>query len=522
MRDVKSPMKAWCWGMLMGLLALLLVACEAPPMRSDLSSAEKLQGGVALVGITQEPDFLDPHLAVAAGTKEILHNVFEGLMRMDASGHFHPALAKDYAVEAEGKALSFALRDDVFFHHGRRMDHRDVLYSLRRAAGLDTGTPLVPALAGVTEISFDATRERLIIRQAEPQLDLLAALTVAIVPKDVPDLSKEPVGTGPFRLNSYLPQEQLRLDRFEDYWGKKAYLDGLIFKIYGSQDAAYMELLAAQIDLFPYLTHEKAEGLKDHYALVKGSANMVQLLAMNHAKPPLDQQKVRAAIEAAVDRQQIIDLVMGGEGRALTTGMSPAMADFYNENLPVREGADLSKAKRLLKEAGIQELSLELKVPANYTIHVDTARILQAQLAKVGVELRLVPLDWGTWIASVYQGGDYALTVIALTFDFSPSDVLDRYQADSADNFIHFDHADYDRLAKDAREALDLNERQDLYAQMQDILHREVASVFIQDPMNITAVRKGLSGYIQYPAYILALADLAFTDQEALERSLDR
>lgn len=484
--------------------------------------SEALRGGKVIVGITQEPDFLDPQLAVAAGTKEILFNLFEGLVKMNVKGEFVPCLAKSWTSEKDGRALRFVLKEQVKFHNGETMTADDVVWSLRRAAGLDGGEAKIPQLAGLADVRAENDGKEVVVESKELNPDLLGFLNTAIMPRDVEKQNEHPIGTGPFEFVSYTPQVGLVMKRFEDYHGEKAFLDEVEFRIYGNMDAAYMELMSGGIDLFPYLTEEKAGSLKDLYEINEGGANMVQLMAMNNERAPLDDRRVREAVSLAVDRDKIVELVMGSAGTPLASGMSPEMGRFFNDELkPVK--ADPAAAKKLLKEAGYADgLTLTVTVPGNYLIHVDTANIIAAQLKEAGITLKIETVEWGTWLERVYAGRDYQMTIIALTYEYTPSDVLNRFSSTADNNFINFKNDAYDKLVAQAASENEDSQRVSFFHEMQKILADETASVFIQDPMNLTAVRKGLTGYHQYPAYVQDLSTVGYTDQALLDESLLR
>lgn len=476
------------------------------------------QGGAIKVGITQEPDFLDPHLAVAAGTKEILFNIFQGLVRLSPEGAFEPCLATSWEVEEEGLAYRFFIREGVKFHNGQELRLDDIVFSLKRAAGLLDQPALVAELSELTGVEADPETHSVLVRQKEINPDLISLLTTAIIPADYEDQTDQPVGTGPFKLQSYTPQVSLVLERFADYWEEgKPYLDQVTFQIYGDMDAAYLELMAGQIDIFPYLTAEKAASLADKYQLVAGGANMLQLMAFNNDREPLDNPLVREAINLAIDRAKLVEMIMGEYGRPVVSAMTPSMGPYYNESLLVACTANPEAAKEKLAEAGYPEgLELTVTVPANYLIHVDTANILAAQLAKAGIKLSLENVEWGTWLERVYAGRDYQMTVIALTYDyFTPSDVLNRYMQEAPDNFINYQSEAYDELAKAAAREVEEGKRQEMYREMQALLLQDHASAFLQEPFNVTAVKKGLTGYVQYPAYVLDMSTVALLAEAA-------
>ena len=116
----------------------------ASPSASAAVSAAPVQGGELTVGIAQDlDDSIDPHKMVSAGTREVLFNVFEGLLKPDTAGEMQPAVASDCKINDTGDVFTFTLRDGVKFHNGNPVTTKDVVYSLKRAAGFDTGTPLI-------------------------------------------------------------------------------------------------------------------------------------------------------------------------------------------------------------------------------------------------------------------------------------------------------------------------------------------------------------------------------------------
>lgn len=510
--------------LIFALLTLpLIYPHELCAEESEVEASGALQGGRVIVGITQEPDFFDPHLAVAAGTKEILFNIFQGLTAMTPEGEYQPCLAESWEVEDEGKTYRFKLREDVYFHNGEKMSAEDVLYSLERAAGLGENEALMPELAMIKAVEISEDETEVVIELKESTPDLPAFLTVAIIPQAYEEQNEHPIGTGPFRFKEYIPQVSVELERFEEYWQEDLpYLDEVSFRIYGDMDAAYLELLAGEIDIFPYLTEEKLQGLEDKYEVVAGGINMIQVLALNNEAEPLFDPLVREAINLAIDREQVREMIMGEYGQEIVSAMAPSMGKFYNEELAKDAlSADQEAAKAKLAEAGLKDgFTLKISVPANYLIHVDTANLLAAQLAEVGITAVIDPVDWGTWLEKIYTEREYEATVIALTYDFyTPVDVMNRFMTDSPDNFINYVDMEYDLLALKAEKELNESNRINLYHRMQEILWEDKVSIFLQEPFNITVVRKPLAGYRQYPAYVQDMASVYYTDQAELDAS---
>ncbi|NLJ70666.1 MAG: ABC transporter substrate-binding protein [Clostridiaceae bacterium] len=462
------------------------------------------QGGSVIVGITQELDSLDPYLAAAAGTKEVIYNFFDGLVKLMPDGTFEPALAESFDFSDDATEFTFKIRTGVKFHNGDDLTLDDVVYSLERAAGMlpDSEAALIPQLAIIESVSADTEAGTVTVKLKESDADFITYMTLAIIPQDYTEQAQKPIGTGPFIFTEYKTQTHLKMKRNPDYWrDRTAYLDEVTFMIVPDADAAIMDLQEGNFDIFPYLTIDKAELLKDKYDFIAADSNMVQIWGLNNQRAPFDDPVVRKAINMAIDKQMLIDAVTFGEGRVLESGMAPPMQDYYNADLTSPYNPE--EAKSMLEEAGYQDLKIEITVPGDYVIHVQTAEVLAEQLKQIGVTAEVKTVDWGTWLSDVYMGRNYDSTVIALTFDYvAPATVLRHYYSKSDNNFINFVSTEFDELYEAALSETDHAKRVELYHQMQKILQDDAASVFLQNPGTQTAVIKTLGGYTTYPQYV--------------------
>ncbi len=459
------------------------------------------------VGITQEPGLFDPHLAVAAGDKEILFNIFEGLYKFSSDGTLNPALATNCTVSDDCKEFTFDLRKDVKFHDGSVMTADDVVYSIERAK---ENIQTLGTISGIEKLSEDQVKITLSIANSE----FLSQATFAIIPKSVSDINANPVGTGPFKFKEYLVGQSVTIVKNEDYWNDSLpYLDEVVFKICADMDSGLLELQNGSIDIFPHMTKDKAEMAGDNFTMVTGSSNMIQIFALNNAVAPFDNVKVREALNYAVNKDDIIDLTMDGAGTKLTTGMNPVIGKAYDTSLDSTYSQDIEKAKSLLKEAGYENgFDMTITVPSNYLVHVNTAEVIADQLKDIGVNAQIEQIDWSTWLSDVYSGRDYQSTVICLTPIYAPMDEIARYHSESTDNFINYKNSEVDRIIDSIPTTLDENERVELYHQLLGILVADNCSVYIQDPMEITVVKNDIEGYKLYPMYIQDMSEVKYKE----------
>ena len=461
----------------------------------------------AVVGITQEPGIFDPHTVVAAGDEEIIYNIYEGLYKFDYEGNLNPCLATDVEISDDASVYTFTIREGVKFHDGSDLDAGDVVYSLKRAAGLlDTqdGTALVSELDPISDVTVTSDG-RVEVKLEVSNCELLSYFTTGIIPEGYDNCQKAPVGTGPFKFESYMPGQSVVLVKNENYWQSGLpYLDKVTFKVCADMDAGLTELANGSIDIFPYLTTDRANQLDpSKYNILSNGSNMVQIFALNNAVEPLNDVRVRQAISYAVNRKDVISVTMDGAGVELTTAMSPAMGSYYDTSLDGTYDQDIEKAKSLLAEAGYENgFSITCTVPSSYLIHVNTAVELASELKAVGINMEIKQVDWATWLDEVYAGRNYEATVICLTSTYAPFDVVGRYASTADGNFINYSNAEVDRLLGEIPMTSDLVTRTELYHQVLGILTEDACSVYIQDPTTITAVSTRLEGYHVYPMYV--------------------
>ena len=476
------------------------------------ASPETLKNEIT-VGIAQDLDnSLDPHKTMKAGTREVMFNVFEGLVKPAPNGDLIPAIAEDYTVSEDHRTYTFTLREGVRFHNGDTVTAEDVVYSIQRCASADeTGIVPVEAFSSITELT--AADERTVaITISEPSNEFLSYLTTAVIPADYTEQDTAPVGTGPFKFISRAAQDNIVLERFEDYWGEPAKLDQVTLKIMENADSILMSLQSGAVDLCAHLTSIQTAQLGDDFYIAEGTMNLVQALYLNNAEKPFDDVRVRQALCYAVDREQILDLAFDGYGALIGSSMYPAFSKYFDESLTNYYPHDVDKARALLADAGYPDgFSMTITVPSNYQPHMDTAQVIVEQLREVGVSAEIVPIEWESWVNDVYVGRQFQSTVVGVdASNMTARALLERFTSDYGKNFINYNSPAYDALFRQAIASYDDAEQTALYKEMEADLTQNAANVYIQDLADLVAVRKGLEGVTFYPIYVLDLANIHF------------
>ncbi len=391
-------------------LTIALSACSGD--KADENSSQ------ITIGIPQDvEDSLDPHKAVAAGTKEVYFNMFEGLVKPDSDGNIIPAVASEYEASPDGKVYTFTLREGVKFHDGSEVTVEDVKYSIEKCADTSMGEPLIAAFSNIESVNItDEDTVEIVLKESNTEFDVeLANVTAAIIPASNTEADTNPVGTGPYKYVSRSPQENFVMEKFEEYWGEEAHIEDVTFKVCANADAIVMDLEGGSIDMFARVTASQAEELSDEFQVLEGTMNLVQALYLNHQAEPFQDIRVRQALCYALDHQEIMNFVSDGKGTEIGSSMFPSFGKYFMQELNDTYNQDLEKAKSLLAEAGYGDgLSFTITVPSNYQQHIDTAQVLAEQFKAIGVDAQIQLVEWESWLSDVYAGRQYESTVVGV------------------------------------------------------------------------------------------------------------
>ncbi len=508
-------------GMAVILMSAALCACgggktaestEAPAAAAETGAQEAastdgntpseetpVAGGRVVFGMTQDLKSLDPHIDTDAGTRDVVFNLYEGLVKPSSTGDMIPAVASEYEISEDAKTYTFTLRDGITFHDGTPVTVEDVKYSLDRYAENQGGSSAFSIVSGI-ETPDDKT---VVVTLSESNSEFLPNMDCAIIPKANGDPVGNPIGTGPFKFKSYAPGEKLVLEKYDGYWQEGLpKLDEVEFKFIPNVETEFMELQAGTIDIMRYMTEAQVKtlGENSNYNIVEGSMNLVQGMFLSSTYEPLAYPKVRQAICYAVDRDAVNQFIFAGKSHIIGSHMIRALESYYEPACETVYTYDPKKAEELLTEAGYPNgFDLVITVPSSYSQHVDTAQIIAEQLKAVKINATLNQVEWATWLSDVYKGGKFQATVIGFDGTLAPSNWLKKYTSDASNNFVHYKNEEYDKTFAEAYAEVDEAKKAELYKKCQMILAEDAASVYIQEPVNLVAVNKKFAGYTSYP-----------------------
>ena len=445
------------------------------------------------VGLQLEPPHLDPTSAAAGAIDQVLYaNVFEGLTRFAADGAIVPGLAKDWEVSDDGLIYTFTLQPDVTFHDGTIMDAEDVKFSLDRILADDSANAQKALYASIDSVDIiDPLTVQMTL--TEPTGNMLFNLAwgdaVIVAAESIDGIKQNPVGTGAFRFDEWVQSDRIELVRNEAYWGTPAKLERATFKFISDPTAAFAAVMAEDVDFF--FSFPAPENLPQfeadpRFQVLVGSTEGETILSTNNKMPPFDQLEVRQAVAHAIDRSAIIDGAMFGYGTPIGSHFAPHHPAYID--LTGQSAYDPKKARALLAEAGFEdgfETTLYLP-PPSYARR--GGEIVAAQLAEVGIQARIINVEWAQWLESVFRGKDFGLTIVSHT------EPLDVGIYANPDYYFQYDNPSFQALMETLNATTNPEVRTQLMKQAQQMIADDYVNGFLFQLANTSVARAELQG----------------------------
>lgn len=447
-----------------------------------------------VVGMGLEPPHLDPTAGAAAAIDEVTYaNLFEGLVRIDRDGRVAPQLARSWTVSGDGLTYTFELQPNVAFHDGTPFTSADVRFSWDRARGKDSVNAQKRYFAAIDRIETPDPLKVVAVlgrRDGFFLFNMGSGDAVIVSPKTADGNKANPVGTGPFRFERWAKGDRVVLARNDAHRNAAAIpLRQVTFRFIGDPSAQVASLLAGDVDLWPNMGAAEALGRLRHdgrFTVKVGQTEGEVILAINNGRKPFDDVRVRRAISHAIDRKTVVDGAMQGYGTPIGSHFSPASPGYVD--LTGIYPHDVARAKALLAEAGYPDgfqATLKLPPPA-YARR--SGELVAAQLAAVGIKVRIEPIEWAQWLSSVFRGRDYDLTIVAHT---EPLDI-DIYARD--DYYFGYSSDRFKSAMKAIDAAPDEAARNRLLGDAQRILADDAVNGFLFELPKLGVWNKNLTG----------------------------
>jgi peptide/nickel transport system substrate-binding protein len=447
-----------------------------------------------VLAMTLEPPGLDPTAGAATAIGEVVHyNIFETLTKINGDSSITPLLAASWTVTPDAKTWAFKLRPDVKFHNGEPMNARTVKFTFERAVEAGSANKDKATFANIVNIAMtDDLTVVLTLKNPNPDFlfQLGQATAIIVEPKSAATNAAQPVGTGPYRLESWSKGASVVLARWDGYRDAASVkMRRVTMRFIGDTAAQVAAMLAGDVDYFPRIsaarTLDQFRRDKRFQVRINGSRAKT-IVAMNNRKKPLDDVRVRRAIAMAIDRKQVIEGAAEGFGTPIGSFYVPGAPGYVD--LTAVNAYNPEQAKALLKEAGVTvPLELSLKLPPTPYAR-QGGEVVAAMLAKVGIVARQENVEWAQWLSAVYGQKAYDLTII------SHVEPLDFGNFARPGYYWGYESPRFNELWAKVNATADTQQRHQYLAEAQRLVADDAVAAYLYQPTWITVASARLKG----------------------------
>jgi peptide/nickel transport system substrate-binding protein/dipeptide transport system substrate-binding protein len=511
-------------------VSLLTLATFAPQARAQGPTPKPL-----VYCADASPEGFDPSLWDTASTSNVTRQMFQGLVGLERGGTaLVPELATAWTVSPDARTFTFTLRRDVAFHSTpwfkptRTFNADDVLFTFGRFLNpqhpFNQAFPatfvypqslgLAKMIAGVDRVDDHTVRFRL----HEPNIVFLTYFTGAfagihsaeyaaqlLAQGRASAINNQPVGTGPYQFKSYRKDDVLRMFPHAGHWNGVQRTKALVYAISREPNVRVQKLARGECHVAAAIRDVDITALEKHprVKILSRPALNISYLAFNLKKKPVDDLRVRLALDIAIDRDALFKVLFPRGDAIQAVSAFPPSVPGYNKSL--RNEYDPARARRLLAEAGypqgftIDLWALPVSRPTNPNGQL-MAQLIQADWAQVGVKARILSYEWGEYLKRANQG-EHQVYMSGWTGDLAdPDDFLTpNLSCASSRGGIKFCNAEFDRLLVAARAEADVAKRSALYEEAQLIFKRERPWITMAHSSIYIPLRSDVRGFIMSP-----------------------
>jgi len=461
---------------------------------------------------------LDPHNTTDTESDQVIMMLYETLIGFDRDMKIVPRLAERWDVAADGVTWTFHLRDGIRFHDGTPFDAEAVRRNFARVMDPVANHKRLVLFDMIDRVeAVDARTVRITTRYPfgafEPTMAHVSAAIVnpAVAEKfgkDFGSAADRASGTGPYRIASWKKDQEIVLERHDDYWGEQGRTERIVYRPIPEAAARVLALEAGDVDVISRIPSadiarlEKEPGI----TVTKTPSVGMQQFRFNVTKKPYTDVRVRQAISYAIDRRAIVDNLVSSFARPSTGPLTPIMRGYANlGEIP----HDPDKARALLKAAGYPDgFKTRIATTPRYPMGVELAEALAADLKKVGIEAAIDVIEWGTmvtyWAGLPPEKNPQEIFIMGAGASTADADwglrPIFRSAPTNENNYGYYSNAEFDRVIEAAMRETDAEKRQQLYRRAQEIVYLEdPGAVWLFDTLYVVASRAAVEGVTPSP-----------------------
>jgi len=512
--------------------AFLITSAAFCALTGRISSAmAQTPGNAIIVAHTADLGTADAGQVSTLSDVRVMSNMYEGLLKFaDGTLDPAPALAESWSVSEDGLVYTFKLRSGVVFHDGTPFNAESVKFNLDRAYLTDhpfhgTGPfPLTSLLGPIT--SVEAPDETTVVvtysSQFAPALSafagspgMICGVSQAAVEQYNTEFARRGCGTGPFKLTSWQPNQQIVLEANPDYWGEKALLAGIVYKPIVEEAVRVNEIITGSSDLLVEVPSENVPGFRNDPAVqfFEQDAGHLWFLNLDQRVKPFDDKRVRQAMNYAINKQAICDNVLQGTAIVSAGIFPPAFGGAYDPDLAPYP-YDPDKARELLAEAGYPDgFTVKFGVTQNGSgllSPVLMGAAIQADLAAIGVTAEIETMEWNAYLARVLADmSGFEIIEMAYNVFFPDMHPTLGLETGGAFNSSHYSNPRLDELLAEARQTTDADARNALYRELNAEVHEDCPYVFVCHWRQNAVASTAVQNVKLQPSFMLPLAEAA-------------
>ena len=473
---------------------------------STAAVALPVQAATLRMAWSQDATGLDPHKQTAFPSIRLLELVYEPLVRFDADLNVIPAIATSWEFSPDAKTLTFKLDPNAKFTNGAQVTPADVKASFERILNEETAAAARSNFLSIDTIDTpDAETVVFNLKTADvPILVAMATINAAIVPASEIEsgtIGTEAIGSGPFKLDSWEPNSREVLSANADWAGGDVKVDGITISVLPDETAILASLRAGQTD-FALLNDPLVATMVPNEAnlqLNRVAGLAYNVLQLNPSRPPMDNLKVRQAMACAINRQEIVDAALAGEGKVTGPLTMPAFAQDPSTLFCYEQ--DLEKAKQLMAESGVTGFTAKvIGATGEPPVAASEAQVLQAQLAEIGINLEIEMMELNVYV-DTWLAGNFDMAVAQNGGRPDPFPMYNRYFTKDGNllKVSNFVDDTLDTLMREGQAETDPAKRVEIFHKFENHLVEQSPWLWLSTGYGYTAQLKTVSGFVPSP-----------------------
>lgn len=458
------------------------------------------------LSLSSNPSRINPILATDSASSEIADWVFSGLFKYDKDGNIIPDLAQSYSFEND-TTLIIKLKKNITWHDGEKFTAQDVKFTYDTILSPKVFTPTKTSFLKVQNVEvLDQYTLKIIYK--EPYFKALHIWMTGILPKHIlqnekdlmtSDFNKNPIGTGSYKLKTFKPSQDIILSANKNYHDEVPKIDTIRYKFIPDPNTTFAMLGQKKLDLGGLsplqIDRQLPNNFRQNYSIYEKPSFSYTYMGFNLKHDKFKDIKIRQAIDLAINKKEIIDILFFSHGQIAYGPFLPG-SNAYNPN--IKSSYNPKKAKELLNSLGYDEnnrFSFTVVTNANNSIRVNATQIIQYQLAKIGIDMKIKVMEWQAFLNTVVLPKKFEAVILGWGLSLQ-ADARSIWHSKSYQkggfNFVGYSNKEVDSLIELAETTTDEKEFGKIYQEIFAHIAQDYPYIFLYVPNSITVVNKSI------------------------------